>query len=118
MLLPPVLEFTKNSAIERLAVIGRLLRPDLETLSDGEIADVVVEEIKKLCNDLKIPNMKTYGIDKEKFGQVVSKMAADALASGSPGNNPRVPSLEEIVDLYHTCFDYDFTVKETAAIHQ
>jgi len=27
-------------------------------------------------------------------------MAKDALDSGSPANNPRVPSLEEIVDLY------------------
>lgn len=27
-------------------------------------------------------------------------MAGQALASGSPGNNPRVPSAEEIQDLY------------------
>jgi len=27
-------------------------------------------------------------------------MAGDALASGSPGNNPKVPTGEEIVDLY------------------
>jgi len=28
-------------------------------------------------------------------------MAQDALDSGSPGNNPRVPTVEEIVALYH-----------------
>jgi alcohol dehydrogenase class IV len=117
MLLPPVLEFSKESAVDRLAVIGRLLRPDLKALSDNEIADVVVNEIKKLCNDLKIPNMKTYGISEEKFNQVVSKMATDALASGSPSNNSRVPSHEEVVNLYHTCYNYDFTVAETAAIN-
>jgi alcohol dehydrogenase class IV len=27
-------------------------------------------------------------------------MAADALASGSPQNNPRIPTEEEIVELY------------------
>jgi alcohol dehydrogenase class IV len=27
-------------------------------------------------------------------------MAADALASGSPQNNPRVPTASEIVELY------------------
>jgi len=27
-------------------------------------------------------------------------MAADALASGSPANNPRVPTQEEIIALY------------------
>ncbi|WP_040204287.1 iron-containing alcohol dehydrogenase [Neobacillus jeddahensis] len=112
MLLPAVLEYTKESAIERLAVIGRVLRPDLKSLKNEELAEVTVNEVKKLCRDLHIPNMKTYGLDEEKFNEVVSKMATDALASGSPGNNPRVPSHEEIIDLYHICYDYDFTVLE------
>ena len=116
MLLPAVLEFTKESAVERLAVIGRILRPDLEALTDSELADVTVDEVKKLCNDLNIPNMKAYGLDQEKFDQVVSKMAADAITSGSPGNNPRVPSQEEIVELYHTCYNYDFTVNKTTIL--
>jgi alcohol dehydrogenase class IV len=30
-------------------------------------------------------------------------MAADALASGSTQNNPRVPTAAEIVDLYERC---------------
>ena len=30
-------------------------------------------------------------------------MADDALASGSPANNPRVPTAEEIVALYERC---------------
>jgi alcohol dehydrogenase class IV len=30
-------------------------------------------------------------------------MARDALASGSPQNNPRVPSESEIVELYERC---------------
>jgi alcohol dehydrogenase class IV len=109
MLLPAVLEFSKNSAADRLAVIGAIVRPDLKTLSKEELADAAVSEIKKLCCDLNIPNMKDYGLDKEKFGQVVSKMSTDAIASGSPGNNPRVPSHEEVVELYKVCFDYDFT---------
>ena len=39
-------------------------------------------------------------IDEAKFDTVVGKMAADAIASGSPGNNPRKASPEEIVTLY------------------
>lgn len=112
MLLPAVLEYTKESAVERLAVIGRLLRPDLTGLSQDELADVTVNEVKKLCCDLNIPNMKDYGLNQEKFSEVVAKMATDALASGSPGNNPRVPSHEEIIKLYHLCYDYDFTTLE------
>lgn len=108
MLLPGVLEFTKESAIDRLAVIGRLIKPDLKSVSDREMADEVILEVKQLCRDLKISNMKTWGIDKNQLDQVVSKMATDALASGSPENNPRIPSHEEIVQLYQVCYDYDF----------
>jgi alcohol dehydrogenase class IV len=32
-------------------------------------------------------------------------MAADAIASGSPDNNPRKPSHEEVADLYMTVYD-------------
>jgi len=108
MLLPGVLEFTKESAIERLAVIARLLTPPLKDVSDAEAADVLVEEVKQLCRDLHIPNMKTWGIDKTAFDKAVDKMATDALASGSPANNPRVPTHEEIVALYHICYDYRY----------
>jgi alcohol dehydrogenase class IV len=112
MLLPAVLEFTKESAVDRFAAIALTINPELKGLSEQELADLAIAELKQLCLDLKIPSMKVWGIDKEKFEQVVAKMAVDALASGSPGNNPRVPSEEEIIQLYHICYDYDFSSKE------
>ena len=108
MLLPAVLEFTKESAREKLADIGRLIKPEWKGLSDQELADIVIIEVKNLCRDLHIPNLKTWGINQEKFQQFLNKMATDALASGSPENNPRIPSLEEIVQLYRVCYDYNF----------
>jgi len=41
------------------------------------------------------------GMHAEHFESVLSKMANDALASGSPQNNPVVPSAEQIIELYH-----------------
>lgn len=108
MLLPAVLAFTKESAMGRLAMIGRLVKPELDEHSDEEVANQLIGEIKRLCLDLKIPNMKTWGIDKEKLESKIYKMANDALASGSPSNNPKIPTLEEIVELYRICYDYDF----------
>jgi len=35
-----------------------------------------------------------------RFDAEIDKTAADALASGSPANNPRIPTKEEIVGLY------------------
>lgn len=109
MLLPAVLEFSKNSATERLAVIARLVNPDLDLVSNHEAADSLVREIKELCNTLHIPNLKAWGIEGDAFDKVVAKMAKDAVASGSPGNNPRVPTEQEIEELYHVCYDYNFS---------
>lgn len=109
MLLPAVLEFNKDVATDRLVDIGHVLFDGLEGLTNPEIADRVVLEVKQLCCDLNIPNMKACGIDQDKLQQVQEKMAKDAIISGSPGNNPRVPTEEEIVGLYQICYDYNFS---------
>jgi 1,3-propanediol dehydrogenase len=108
MLLPAVLEFSKEACVERLASIGRIFSHDLKAVSDAEAADGVISMIKQLCLDLHIPNIKQHGIDRAEFEQVVDKMAADALESGSPEMNPRIPTHAEIVELYHNCYDYNF----------
>lgn len=108
ILLPTVLEFTKTSTVKRLAKIGRNLNKDLYSNSDEEVADYTIGEIKKLCYDLRIPNLKEYGIDEIEFENAISKMASDAIESGSPANNPRVPSYDEIKELYRECFNYKY----------
>ncbi|WP_019413685.1 iron-containing alcohol dehydrogenase [Paenisporosarcina sp. TG20] len=107
MLLPGVLEFSKDSCIDRLADLGRIFEPDL-SLSNEAAADIAVSSVKNLCLKLGIPNLKGWGIKVEDFESVVQKMASDALDSGSPQNNPRVPTQQELEDLYHTCYDYQF----------
>lgn len=111
MLLPAVLEFTKESALERLARISKILNPGLDAHSDEQLADAAVQEIKKLCASLQIPNLMKWGIGREQFEEAIPKMCRDALASGSPGNNPRVPDAEEIANLYRVCYDYEFGVE-------
>lgn len=108
MLLPAVLEFSKYSALSRLADLGRIFSADADRLSDEKAADIAIASVKKLCSDLDIPNLREWGIDQQAFESALGKMAQDALASGSPAHNPRVPSLEEIKHLYKTCFEYDF----------
>lgn len=108
MLLPAVLEFTKNSAMERLAEIGRVLKPELIDAADEVVASGFIRDIRKLCQGLNIPNLKNWGIKREELEKVVSKMAKDALTSGSPNNNPWVPTAEQVIDLYKYCYDYEF----------
>ncbi len=112
MLLPAVLEFSKESCQERLATIGRIFSEEAADMTVDEAADFAVEQIKSLCLDLGIPNLKDWGIEQDKFESAITKMASDALRSGSPNNNPRVPSQEEIEELYRVCYAYQFfTVK-------
>ena len=41
-----------------------------------------------------------FGIDPKEWEESIPVMAQQALASGSPANNPRVPTAEEIEQLY------------------
>jgi alcohol dehydrogenase class IV len=114
MLLPAVLEFSKSDCIERLATIGRIFSEEAIGMSDEAAADFAVAEVKKLCMDLEIPNLRDWGIDSVEFDRAIDKMARDAIISGSPNNNPCVPSHEDIMELYQVCYDYDFAANETS----
>lgn len=114
MLLPAVLEFSKEACSGRLADLGRVFAGDTAALTLEEAAQFAVDEVKRLCLDLEIPNLRAWGIDEEQFSRSIAKMAKDALASGSPGNNPRIPAQQEIEELYRVCFDYEFTASGAA----
>jgi alcohol dehydrogenase class IV len=108
MLLPACLEFTKTAALSELAEIGMTISPQANFKTNLEWADQAIKTIKNLCHELEIPNLKNWGIDEKAFNEAIDKMATDALASGSPGNNPKVPTHAEIVALYKTCYNYDY----------
>jgi alcohol dehydrogenase class IV len=56
--------------------------------------------VAELSRDLKLPTLAEASGGAERVRKAAAQMAKDALASGSPANNPRVPSAEEIVALY------------------
>ena len=45
-------------------------------------------------------------MDKEKLDKLAPKMAEDAIASGSPANNPRQATKEEIIELYTLAYSH------------
>lgn len=111
MLLPAVLEFSKDSSVKRLADLGRIFSSEAQNYYDEEAAEIAVSSVKSLCEKLSIPNLSDWGIDKQPFESAIGRMAADALLSGSPANNPKVPSQQEIEELYRVCYDYQFSVE-------
>ncbi len=67
---------------------------------DEAAASALVNELRALNDDLDVPSPQEYGLDAAKWDALIPTMAEQALASGSPGNNPRVPNAEEIAALY------------------
>lgn len=100
VLLPHVMEWSIAGAPGRFADIARALGVETAGLGDAQAAERAVALVRALCRDLRIPGLTGLGIDPEKLMTLAPTLAKDALDSGSPGNNPRVPTAEEIVELY------------------
>ncbi|HTZ37458.1 MAG TPA: alcohol dehydrogenase, partial [Stellaceae bacterium] len=64
----------------------------------------LLDALRALNADLKVPSPRDYGIAKARYDELLPTMAAQAIASGSPGNNPRVPSQDEIIALYQRVY--------------
>ena len=43
--------------------------------------------------------------ERSRYDELLPVMASQALASGSPANNPRVPSADEIIELYRRVYE-------------
>lgn len=100
MLLPVVTAYSLSAASKRYADCARAMQMVPETASDEQANAVLLQELQALNRDLEVPTPEAYGIDREQYMTLLPVMAKQALASGSPGNNPRIPSAEEIVALY------------------
>ncbi|MBC7332698.1 MAG: iron-containing alcohol dehydrogenase [Synergistetes bacterium] len=100
VLLPVCMEFCMIGSLEKFADVAKLMGEQVDGLPLWKAAEKAVEAIKQLCKDLQIPTITGLGIDREKFIEKIPKMAEDALASGSPGNAPRVVTKEDIMELY------------------
>ncbi|WP_045824341.1 iron-containing alcohol dehydrogenase [Williamsia herbipolensis] len=104
MLLPAVTRFSVDAALDRYADCARAMRVVGDGADDRTAAHALVDELTRLCADVEVPTPATYGIDADDWSSRLSVMAEQALASGSPANNPRVPDADEIVGLYREIY--------------
>ncbi|HEX5327281.1 MAG TPA: iron-containing alcohol dehydrogenase [Acetobacteraceae bacterium] len=100
MLLPAVTRFSISGAEARYAMAARCIGFAETTDGDGAATARLVAGLEKLNQELAVPTPSVYGIDDAAWRRKIALMAEQALASGSPGNNPRVPDQAEIVALY------------------
>lgn len=100
MLLPTVTEYSIPAAKERYADCARAMGVADTSMSDDGAVALLLEELKQINKDLSVPSMSEFGIDKQAFWSSLEVMSEQALASGSPNNNPRVPDKETMIELY------------------
>lgn len=104
MLLPAITAFSAPAALSRYATCARAMGVASEDEGDQAAVARLLDELAALNADLSVPSPRAHGISRAQWDQVVPEMARQALASGSPGNNPRVPDVAEIEQLYAEVF--------------
>ena len=100
MLLPAVTEFSIPSAPQRYADCARAMGVADERDDTNSANQKLLKELYALNDELQVPTPAGFGIDRARFCELIPMMAEQALASGSPGNNPRVPTAQQIAALY------------------
>lgn len=105
MLLPTIVEYSLDSAKARYADCARAMGLCDAGVNDDSAAQRLLAELKALNQDLQVPTLAEFGADKERFFDLLDTMAEQAIASGSPANNPKVATHEEIVALYKKLWD-------------
>ncbi len=104
MLLPAVTAFSIPGAPERYAECARQLGAAHEGDGDDVASAALVTYIENLCATVGVPSPSAHGLDADKWEKLVPLMAEQALASGSPNNNPVVPTAQQIEELYRQVF--------------
>ena len=100
MLLPTITEFSIDYAKSRYADCSRAGNFALPDDDDDIACEKLIKGLYKMNKDFDVPSMKKFGINEKNFEGKLKNMATDAEVSGAPNLNPRVPSVNEMIDLY------------------
>ncbi len=105
ILLPTVTRYSISAAPERYATIAVTVGAAVPGTPADRACGALIDWLEKTNRDLELPRLsQCRGVTKEVMDANIEKMAVDALSSGSPANNPRVPTAAEIVELYRTAW--------------
>ena len=100
MLMKECLSFALSGAYERFADLGRAIGVADQFDSDKTAAEEFLKAIEAITAELQTPTLEEFGIDKEKFMEVIPKMAYDAMDSGSPQNTVREITQNDVEQMY------------------
>ena len=105
MLLPAVTAFSVQASMQRYAGCARSMGLARDDSTDQVAVDELIHGLYSRNAELQVPSPRQFGIDRVRYNALIPTMTAQALASGSPQNNPRVPTAEEIEAIYRQAWD-------------
>lgn len=100
MLLAEVTAWSVPAAPGRYADCARALGLAAPAECDERAVERLVSGLRALTVRLEVPGPEAWGIAEADWREALPLMAEQALASGSPANNPRLASAAEIETLY------------------
>ncbi len=100
MLLPAVTAFSAVAGEGCYADCARAIEVADPSDSDAKAVRKLIDALFARNQDLEVPSPKMYGISEKRYFSLIPTMAKQALNSGSPQNNPRIPTSEEIEEIY------------------
>ncbi len=102
MLAVECLRAVLEGCYEKFAALGIAIGVAKESDTAKNGAEKFLAALEDLTLQLKVPTLREYGLDLEKFTEMEDKMAGDSVASGSPANCWKVLSKEEQIKIYDT----------------
>jgi alcohol dehydrogenase class IV len=100
MLLPTITAFSLNGAPERYQQCAVHLGLAPADSRCEEAHQQLLTWLNLLNQRLRVPTLSAFGVVKSEYDERVNLMVEQAFSSGSPMNNPRIPSHEELTALY------------------
>lgn len=100
MLLKECLSFAVSGAYEKFANLSRETGVASDSDSDETAAEKFIDSLQNICDVCEIPTLEQYGIDRDEYYSKISKMATDAVASGSPANTVKGVTVDDCIEIY------------------
>lgn len=100
MLLKECLSFAVSGAYEKFANLGRETGVASDSDSDETAAEKFIDSLQNICDVCEIPTLEQYGIDRDEYYSKISKMATDAVASGSPANTVKEVTVDDCIEIH------------------
>ncbi len=108
LILPYVVEFSQMTKPAKYAEVARILDAADAHEPDRVAARKAADGIEALCEDISLTDyLDDFGEvpSREEYLELVPEMTQDAFDSGSPDNNPRKPTHDELEALFVRVYD-------------